>query len=94
MIKHVERVPHMTSQTYGQTEEQVFVFSCRVYYSNGHFKLFVTKLIDFKGLKIGILCNNDCTFQYEQTHARPGMHQIISFKDVHVLCREIAPHIE
>ena len=34
MIKHRERVFHMTSQTHGQTGVEVFVFNCGTHYSS------------------------------------------------------------
>ena len=34
MMKHVEQVFHMTSQTHGQTEELFFVYDCGTHYSN------------------------------------------------------------
>ena len=36
MIKHVEGVFHMTSQTHGQTRQQVFGFDCGTHYLNGN----------------------------------------------------------
>ena len=50
MMKQMERVFHMTSQTdaYGKPEGNFFVYDCGTPYSNCHLVIFTTKLTMLK----------------------------------------------